>query len=200
MKFLIKKYKNLTPSAKSAFWICTLGFICSCLFFILNCKAWHIPTDDEIHYTKGKIYVVPANYTQRLGGTSSVGHIELHTDDGKKMYFTCSYTALDTTQYSSCRSLKPEYKNTVHRKYGEVGWYMQKPFLGIKNPHPQLVSMAVEKNGKMVMEKTKERSIERMSVDKKDLIFMIILTFGGFYGIFFLPEILNKKPKQPTTE
>lgn len=199
MKFLITKYKNLTPSAKSAFWMCTVGFICSCSFLVLNCKAWHIPTDDEIHYTKGKIYVVPANYTQRLGGTSSVGHIELHTDDGKKMYFTCSYTALDTTQYSSCRSLKPEYKNAVHRKYGEVGWYMQKPFLWIKNPHPQLVSMAVEKNGEMVMEKTKEASIERMSVDKKDLIFMIIFAFVVFYGMLF-SAFLPKKSKQSIME
>lgn len=199
MKFLMAKYKNLTPSAKSAFWICTLGFICSCLFFILNCKAWHIPTDDEIHYTKGKIYVVPANYTQRLGGTSSVGHIELHADDGKKMYFTCSYTALDTTQYSSCRSLKPEYKNAVHSKYGEVGWYIQKPFLGIKNPHPQLVSMAVEKNGEMVIEKTKEASIERMSVDKKALVCMIIFAFIVFYGMLF-SAFLPKKSKQSPME
>lgn len=167
------------------------------IFLLLNCKAWHIPTDDEIHYTKGKIYVVPANYTQRLGGTSSVGHIELYTDDGKKMYFTCNYTAFNYTQYSNCGNNK-EYKDIVHGKYGEVGWYIQKPFLWIQNPHPQLVSLSVYNDGKVTYETLKNDSLKRMSLDKKSVPLFIFFNVLMWYGMFRLFSSGNKSTKSMT--
>lgn len=194
MKFLIKKYKNLNPITKFVFWLSHAIIVIMSSFLLLSYKGWHIPTDDEIHYSQGKIYVVESSYTQRIGGAKSVGHIELHTNDGKKMYFTCSYTAFNYTQYSNCGN-NEEYKNMVHRKYGEVGWYVQKPILWIKNPYPQMVSLAIEKDGVFIDETTQDETIHHMLISKKGTIFLIIFNIIGSYGIFFFAYLVNK-PKQ----
>lgn len=194
IKYLINKYQKLDPITKFVFWLSHVLIVLTCSFNLINHKGWHIPNDNEINYSQGKIYVVESSYTQRIGGTKSVGHIELYTDDGKKMYFTCSYTAFNYTQYSNCGNNK-EYKDMVHGKYGKIGWYIQKPILWIKNPYPQMVSLAIERDGVFINETTKEETIHRMLTYKKGTIFLIVLNCIMFYGMLFFAHLTNK-PKQ----
>ena len=189
INFLIKSYKNLNSFNRFSFWLC-LGFaICMTIFLLLICKGWHIPTDDEIHYTKGKIFVVTEHFqTQR--GRSSVRHIQMHTDDGQTMYFKCGYSAYDYIEYSGCW-VNPELLETVygdirlvHGKYGEIGWYTQKPLLWLNNPYPQLISLTIWQDGKLIPIRSKEVSIKRMRVDHKGIPLFIFGTWVIFSLMF----------------
>lgn len=189
INFLIKSYKNLNSFNRFSFWLC-LGFaICMTIFLLLICKGWHIPTDDEIHYTKGKMFVVTEHFqTQR--GRSSVKHIQMHTDDGRTMYFKCGYSAYDYIEYSGCW-VNPELLETVygdirlvHGKYGEIGWYTQKPLLWLNNPYPQLISLTIWQDGKLIPIRSKEVSIKRMRVDHKGIPLFIFGTWAMFSLMF----------------
>ena len=189
INFLIKSYKNLNSFNRFSFWLC-LGFaICMTIFLLLICKGWHIPTDDEIHYTKGKMFVVTEHFqTQR--GRSSVKHIQMHTDDGRTMYFKCGYSAYDYIEYSGCW-VNPELLETVygdirlvHGKYGEIGWYTQKPLLWLNNPYPQLISLTIWQDGKLIPIRSKEVSIKRMRVDHKGIPLFIFGTWVIFSLMF----------------
>lgn len=189
INFLIKSYKNLNSFNRFSFWLC-LGFaICMTIFLLLICKGWHIPTDDEIHYTKGKMFVVTEHFqTQR--GRSSVKHIQMHTDDGQTMYFKCGYSAYDYIEYSGCW-VNPELLETVygdirlvHGKYGEIGWYTQKPLLWLNNPYPQLISLTIWQDGKLIPIRSKEVSIKRMRVDHKGIPLFIFGTWVMFSLMF----------------
>ena len=189
INFLIKSYKNLNSFNRFSFWLC-LGFaICMTIFLLLICKGWHIPTDDEIHYTKGKMFVVTEHFqTQR--GRSSVRHIQMHTDDGQTMYFKCGYSAYDYIEYSGCW-VNPELLETVygdirlvHGKYGEIGWYTQKPLLWLNNPYPQLISLTIWQDGKLIPIRSKEVSIKRMRVDHKGIPLFIFGTWVMFSLMF----------------
>lgn len=189
INFLIKSYKNLNSFNRFSFWLC-LGFaICMTIFLLLICKGWHIPTDDEIHYTKGKMFVVTEHFqTQR--GRSSVRHIQMHTDDGRTMYFKCGYSAYDYIEYSGCW-VNPELLETVygdirlvHGKYGEIGWYTQKPLLWLNNPYPQLISLTIWQDGKLIPIRSKEVSIKRMRVDHKGIPLFIFGTWVIFSLMF----------------
>jgi len=189
INFLIKSYKNLNSFNRFSFWLC-LGFaICMTIFLLLICKGWHIPTDDEIHYTKGKMFVVTEHFqTQR--GRSSVRHIQMHTDDGQTMYFKCGYSAYDYIEYSGCW-VNPELLETVygdirlvHGKYGEIGWYTQKPLLWLNNPYPQLISLTIWQDGKLIPIRNKEVSIKRMRVDHKGIPLFIFGTWVIFSLMF----------------
>lgn len=189
INFLIKSYKNLNSFNRFSFWLC-LGFaICMTIFLLLICKGWHIPTDDEIHYTKGKMFVVTEHFqTQR--GRSSVRHIQMHTDDGQTMYFKCGYSAYDYIEYSGCW-VNPELLETVygdirlvHGKYGEIGWYTQKPLLWLNNPYPQLISLTIWQDGKLIPIRSKEVSIKRMRVDHKGIPLFIFGTWVIFSLMF----------------
>jgi hypothetical protein len=159
------------------------------IFLLLICKGWHIPTDDEIHYTKGKMFVVTEHFqTQR--GRSSVRHIQMHTDDGQTMYFKCGYSAYDYIEYSGCW-VNPELLETVygdirlvHGKYGEIGWYTQKPLLWLNNPYPQLISLTIWQDGKLIPIRSKEVSIKRMRVDHKGIPLFIFGTWVMFSLMF----------------
>ena len=189
INFLIKSYKNLNSFNRFSFWLC-LGFaICMTIFLLLICKGWHSPTDDEIHYTKGKMFVVTEHFqTQR--GRSSVKHIQMHTDDGRTMYFKCGYSAYDYIEYSGCW-VNPELIETVygdirlvHGKYGEIGWYTQKPLLWLNNPYPQLISLTIWQDGKLIPIRSKEVSIKRMRVDHKGIPLFIFGTWVIFSLMF----------------
>ena len=189
INFLIKSYKNLNSFNRFSFWLC-LGFaICMTIFLLLICEGWHIPTDDEIHYTKGKMFVVTEHFqTQR--GRSSVKHIQMHTDDGQTMYFKCGYSAYDYIEYSGCW-VNPELLETVygdirlvHGKYGEIGWYTQKPLLWLNNPYPQLISLTIWQDGKLIPIRSKEVSIKRMRVDHKGIPLFIFGTWVIFSLMF----------------
>ena len=189
INFLIKSYKNLNSFNRFSFWLC-LGFaICMTIFLLLICEGWHIPTDDEIHYTKGKMFVVTEHFqTQR--GRSSVRHIQMHTDDGRTMYFKCGYSAYDYIEYSGCW-VNPELLETVygdirlvHGKYGEIGWYTQKPLLWLNNPYPQLISLTIWQDGKLIPIRSKEVSIKRMRVDHKGIPLFIFGTWVIFSLMF----------------
>ena len=189
INFLIKSYKNLNSFNRFSFWLC-LGFaICMTIFLLLICKGCHIPTDDEIHYTKGKMFVVTEHFqTQR--GRSSVRHIQMHTDDGQTMYFKCGYSAYDYIEYSGCW-VNPELLETVygdirlvHGKYGEIGWYTQKPLLWLNNPYPQLISLTIWQDGKLIPIRSKEVSIKRMRVDHKGIPLFIFGTWVMFSLMF----------------
>lgn len=189
INFLIKSYKNLNSFNRFSFWLC-LGFaICMTIFLLLICEGWHIPTDDEIHYTKGKMFVVTEHFqTQR--GRSSVRHIQMHTDDGQTMYFKCGYSAYDYIEYSGCW-VNPELLETVygdirlvHGKYGEIGWYTQKPLLWLNNPYPQLISLTIWQDGKLIPIRNKEVSIKRMRVDHKGIPLFIFGTWVIFSLMF----------------
>lgn len=189
INFLIKSYKNLNSFNRFSFWLC-LGFaICMTIFLLLICEGWHIPTDDEIHYTKGKMFVVTEHFqTQR--GRSSVRHIQMHTDDGRTMYFKCGYSAYDYIEYSGCWA-DPELLETVygdirlvHGKYGEIGWYTQKPLLWLNNPYPQLISLTIWQDGKLIPIRSKEVSIKRMRVDHKGIPLFIFGTWVIFSLMF----------------
>lgn len=189
INFLIKSYKNLNSFNRFSFWLC-LGFaICMTIFLLLICKGWHIPNDDEIHYTKGKMFVVTEHFqTQR--GRSSVRHIQMHTDDGQTMYFKCGYSAYDYIEYSGCW-VNPELLETVygdirlvHGKYGEIGWYTQKPLLWLNNPYPQLISLTIWQDGKLIPIRSKEVSIKRMRVDHKGIPLFIFGTWVIFSLMF----------------
>lgn len=189
INFLIKSYKNLNSFNRFSFWLC-LGFaICMTIFLLLICKGWHIPTDDEIYYTKGKMFVVTEHFqTQR--GRSSVRHIQMHTDDGQTMYFKCGYSAYDYIEYSGCW-VNPELLETVygdirlvHGKYGEIGWYTQKPLLWLNNPYPQLISLTIWQDGKLIPIRSKEVSIKRMRVDHKGIPLFIFGTWVIFSLMF----------------
>lgn len=189
INFLIKSYKNLNSFNRFSFWLC-LGFaICMTIFLLLICEGWHIPTDDEIHYTKGKMFVVTEHFqTQR--GRSSVRHIQMHTDDGQTMYFKCGYSAYDYIEYSGCW-VNPELLETVygdirlvHGKYGEIGWYTQKPLLWLNNPYPQLISLTIWQDGKLIPIRSKEVSIKRMRVDHKGIPLFIFGTWVIFSLMF----------------
>lgn len=189
INFLIKSYKNLNSFNRFSFWLC-LGFaICMTIFLLLICKGWHIPTDDEIHYTKGKMFVVTEHFqTQR--GRSSVRHIQMHTDDGQTIYFKCGYSAYDYIEYSGCW-VNPELLETVygdirlvHGKYGEIGWYTQKPLLWLNNPYPQLISLTIWQDGKLIPIRSKEVSIKRMRVDHKGIPLFIFGTWVIFSLMF----------------
>lgn len=191
INFLIKSYKNLNSFNRFSFWLC-LGFaICMTIFLLLICKGWHIPTDDEIHYTKGKMFVVTEHFqTQR--GRSSVRHIQMHTDDGQTMYFKCGYSAYDYIEYSGCW-VNPELLETVygdirlvHGKYGEIGWYTQKPLLWLNNPYPQLISLTIWQDGKLIPIRSKEVSIKRMRVDHKGIPLFIFGTWVMFSLMFLI--------------
>lgn len=189
INFLIKSYKNLNSFNRFSFWLC-LGFaICMTIFLLLICEGWHIPTDDEIHYTKGKMFVVTEHFqTQR--GRSSVRHIQMHTDDGQTIYFKCGYSAYDYIEYSGCW-VNPELLETVygdirlvHGKYGEIGWYTQKPLLWLNNPYPQLISLTIWQDGKLIPIRSKEVSIKRMRVDHKGIPLFIFGTWVIFSLMF----------------
>lgn len=189
INFLIKSYKNLNSFNRFSFWLC-LGFaICMTIFLLLICEGWHIPTDDEIHYTKGKMFVVTEHFqTQR--GRSSVRHIQMHTDDGQTMYFKCGYSAYDYIEYSGCW-VNPELLETVygdirlvHGKYGEIGWYTQKPLLWLNNSYPQLISLTIWQDGKLIPIRSKEVSIKRMRVDHKGIPLFIFGTWVIFSLMF----------------
>lgn len=200
INFLIKSYKNLNSFNRFSFWLC-LGFaICMTIFLLLICKGWHIPTDDEIHYTKGKMFVVTEHFqTQR--GRSSVRHIQMHTDDGQTMYFKCGYSAYDYIEYSGCW-VNPELLETVygdirlvHGKYGEIGWYTQKPLLWLNNPYPQLISLTIWQDGKLIPIRSKEVSIKRMRVDHKGIPLFIFGTWVMFSLMFlFVYKYIGSQP------
>lgn len=186
MKILIKRYKEFNNFLKFAFWFCSLVFFAVSLFFILNDKSWHIPTENEIHYSTGKAYAITQNYYQKNNGYGNVAHIELHTNNGDKLYFTCSYTALNYTQYSGCdREKINDFKKKVHNKQVEIGWYKQKPFFGITNPYPQMISLTIKDNYGIFHYRTKESSLNQMLGYHKVTLFFIIFAFFLLYGIMF---------------
>lgn len=188
MKFLFDKYKNSNGNFKFSLWLVLVTWLLVTFFLVLNDKEWHIPTNNEIQYIKGKIYVVPADYNQRIGGTNSAWHIELRTNDGGKMYFVCSYTAFYYTQYSDCGDGDGEgIKNSIDGRYGEVGWYKQKSLLGITNPYPQLASMIVVKGDDIVYERTTEQTIKRMYGYHKITIFFSLCTMLLLYYSILQP-------------
>ena len=204
INFLIKSYKNLNSFNRFSFWLC-LGFaICMTIFLLLICKGWPIPTDDEIHYTKGKMFVVTEHFqTQR--GRSSVRHIQMHTDDGQTMYFKCGYSAYDYIEYSGCWAdpdlIKSAYGSIghndsarnnirlVHGKYGEIGWYTQKPLLWLNNPYPQLISLTIWQDGKLIPIRNKEVTIQSMQSHPSEVSFFIL----GVWVIFSLMFLFGYK-------
>lgn len=102
MKNLISKYKELNGMVKFIFWMLCISTLCSWAFAVFTYTGWHIPSDDEIFYTQGKVKTVEVGYSQYKGASGTVKHIELYTDDGRVVYFVCSYTAYYYTQYSGC--------------------------------------------------------------------------------------------------
>ncbi|WP_066803863.1 hypothetical protein [Moraxella oblonga] len=166
-------------------------------FVILNDRGWHIPTDSEIHHATGIIHVIGDDYHQK-NGSGSVAHIQIHTDDGKKIYLTCSYTALGYTQYSGCEQgwAVKDFKNVVHKQQGEVSWYVQNKFLGITNPYPQLLSMTVRKDGKVIYERTKEQTLTQMSKGGHTFSVLFFLFHMLILYWVFKPIDLDKMQKK----
>lgn len=197
MKSLILKFKNLDFESQLSI-LFGLIFLIICHFFIfVNNKAWHIPTDDEIYYTTGKLYIENSSYHKR--GERHVSHIELYTDDNKKIYFTCSYTAFTYTQYSGCDwgDTAKEFKDKIHRKYGEIGWYQQKPLLWFKNPYPQLLSLKIKQDdGQWISIRSKEETISK----NKGFVWIIfafsVFTFIGSFSIIKMGYKNHPKPQE----
>lgn len=182
MKYILIKYKNLSPFNRFSFWFCLTFSVGFTTFIFLNTVGLHIPTDNEIYYTKGKISVITHSFpTQR--GKVSVGHIKLHTNDNQTMYFTCSYTAYDYIEYSGCGNRK-ELIQLLQGEYGEIGWYTQKPLLWISNPHSQLISLSVERDGNVVQYKTKEDTIKMLRGGIKNFYVLTLFCWLCFSALF----------------
>lgn len=189
MKKLILKFKGLDFESKLEIIGCIFLLIISNTFLFLNHKTWHIPTDDEIYYTTGKLYIENSSYYKR--GERHVSHIELHTNNGEKLYFTCSYTAFTYTQYSGCDwgDTAKDFKDKIHRKYGEIGWYKQKPLLWFKNPYPQLLSLKIKQDdGEWVYIRSKDETIGKNKGFSKITFVLFLLTL-----LWLRPIIRNLK-------
>lgn len=180
-----QRYKEFDGLLLFSFWSSVVLVVIFFLFGIITYTGWHIPTDDEIHYTQGKIRVVKEGYYQKIG-SGDANHVKLYTNDNKTLHLTCSYTAFYYTQYSSCYGVygKKEFINIVDGKQGVVGWYIQKPFFGLKNPYPQLIYLSIidqEGNTQIIFDKASR--IERM---KKGVYFRIFMFFFSSFLVFYI--------------
>lgn len=183
---LLKEIQNV-DNLKFLICITVLVILISLWFMTMTRMGWHIPTTDEVYYNEGVVSVVRVYYSNKKNRW--VEHIELKTDDGKLIHFGCSYTAYYYTQYSGCL-FSEEYQDfvkKVHNKRGVVGWYVQKPFLGAKNPYPQIVSLNIE--GKYAKDLNYEGIIARMHEDRKLFPILVVVIFVIWFMFFLLMVI-----------
>lgn len=140
---MISKYKSLNKNTKTAL-LCSIPcFLLMSCFGVITTQGWHVPNLDEVHYDEGIVKVVEIPKSKK----GTVAHIEIKTNDGRRLHLGCSYTAYYYINYSNCaKGKRKEFLNKVHGKNAKVGWYIQKPFLGFHNPYPQMISLQIDGN------------------------------------------------------
>lgn len=99
------------------------------------------PKESEILYAEGMILASTIPSASRSG--SRVGAIEVCENAKECHRYHCGYSAYHSPALQSCFN---HYKNLepYHKKQAKVGYYYQKDFLWLHNPHRQMVSLEIE--------------------------------------------------------
>lgn len=163
------------------------GFI---VFFILSSpNPLTNPSMDDIQFTKGRVTVSVSGYTNN----GKASYVKMKSDDGQRMHFTCNHSVMVYTQYSGCEGGQKdeEFKAEVQGKYAEVGWYQPKPFLGIKDSPPQMVSFKIQQSdGTWVEKRNLEETMKSMNSPLNFIIVVLAVIFyyrytrEGYQGLF----------------
>lgn len=175
---------------KIAFWMTAIGFLLFATDGLLLGKFWHIPSPSDIHYSTGIVHVIKSPSKHN----TTVNHIQLKTKDGQLLHLACSYTAYYYSKRSYCIShYEKELVSKIYGKQATVGWYIQKPLLGINNPYPQLIDLNVE--GEQII--SYQKRIELMRSDVKPTIIYILFQLTIAISTFlFLYRVYNPKIKK----
>ena len=176
--------KKLNENTKFSLFMMITMFLFLSSFIITTTAGWHIPSPEEIHYDEGVVKVIKIPKSKK----GTVDHIEITTKDGKYLHLSCSYAPYHYSQYSDCDyyTSSQELTKNVHNKIGVAGWYIQKPFFGIKNPYPQIVSLTID--GKHIEGLSYHHRISKMHQERKRLPIVIMICFVVFVMAFIWIE------------
>lgn len=125
---MFKFYKKMNEMTRFAFWISIIAFLISAVDGLLLGKFWYIPSPDDIYCSTGVARGIEAP-SKNINTT--VDYVLFKGADGQTMQLACSYCANYYARRSGCSyGGRKELYADIHNKQAEIGWYIQKPFLG----------------------------------------------------------------------
>lgn len=189
---MFKFYKKMNEMTRFSLWLSIAAFLLAAVDGLLLGKFWYIPSPDDIHYSTGIVRVIKEPSKRN----TTVDHVLFKGADGQMMHLACSYSASYYARRSGCSyGGRKEFYAEIHNKQAEIGWYIEKPFLGITNPYPQLISLKIE--GKQHRSLNyKNRTMKMQGHRKVTIVYILIAAVFSTLMFLFLYKVYNPKIKE----
>lgn len=189
---MFKFYKKMNEMTRFSLWLSIATFLLTAVDQLLLGKFWYIPSPDDIHYSTGIVRVIKEPSKRN----TTVDHVLFKGADGQMMHLACSYSASYYARRSGCSyGGRKEFYAEIHNKQAEIGWYIEKPFLGITNPYPQLISLKIE--GKQHRSLNyKNRTMKMQGHRKVTIVYILIAAVFSTLMFLFLYKVYNPKIKE----